>query len=285
MKCGGTVYECRARGIFRKDGVTPLAGDEVELTVVAGPGEQPSASSPEMGVAAVDSILPRLNSFNRPPIANVELLVLVCAAKKPDPSFLTLDKFTAAAERKNTELIICVNKIDLAVEEELAVFSQHYKNAYPVLFVSAKDGIGVEALKDALSGKKAALAGPSGVGKSSLTNLLLGDHKSAIGEISEKLRRGKNTTRHSELFDGDGYMLFDTPGFTSFENFGLEPEDAAGLFPEFEKHIGCCRFDDCRHISEPGCAVREAVEQGDISRGRYDSYMAIYKAAKEAKKY
>ena len=136
-----------------------------------------------------------------------------------------------------------------------------------------------------MSGKKAALAGPSGVGKSTITNLLLGGAMSRTGEISEKLRRGKNTTRHTELFKGDGFYIFDTPGFTSFENFGLEPAEISGLFPDFERFQGKCRFDDCRHMSEPECAVREAVKNGSISKGRYESYKEIYKAAEAAKKY
>ena len=285
VEAEGTVYECRARGIFRKDGITPLVGDEVEMGLIAGPFEQPSASSPEMGVGAVDKILPRLNSFERPPAANVELLILVAAVKRPAPSFLMLDRFAIAAEKKNAGLLICVNKTDLAREGELEAFEEHYKNAYPVLFICAKDGTGTDALINAVKGKKAALAGPSGAGKSTITNLLLGGAKSRTGEISEKLKRGRNTTRHTELFRGDGFYIFDTPGFTSFENFGTEPEEVSGLFPDFEGFLGKCRFDDCRHISEPDCAVREAVKNGSISKGRYASYIDIYKAAEAAKKY
>ena len=285
VESGGTVYECRARGIFRKDGITPLVGDDVEMSLVAKPFMQPSASSPEMGVGAVDKILPRINFFERPPVANIGLLILVASVKKPAPSFLMLDRFALAAEKKNAELLICVNKTDLADEGELEAFKEHYKNAYSVIFISAKDGLGIDALKEAVKGKKAALAGPSGVGKSTITNLLLGDVISRTGEISEKLRRGKNTTRHTELFKGDGFYLFDTPGFTSFENFGLEPAEISALFPEFEKYLGKCRFDNCRHISEPECAVREAVKSGAVSKGRYESYKEIYKTAEAAKKY
>ena len=275
----GTVYECRARGIFRKDGITPLVGDEVEMTVVAEPGQQPSASTPKMGVAAVDRILPRLNSFTRPPAANVELLVLVASVRHPAPSFLMLDRVTVTARKKGAELILCVNKTDLAEEEQLAELAEYYKNACVTHFISVKEEKGVEALKAALKGKKAALAGPSGAGKSSLANLLLGEQKSITGDISRKLQRGRNTTRHTELFAGDGFFLFDTPGFTSFEDQELASADVADLMPDIAPYAHSCRFSDCRHLAEPGCAVRQAVAAARISPGRYASYVQIYKDA------
>ena len=280
----GTVYECRARGVFRKGSLSPLVGDDVEMTVVAGPGEQPSASSPDMGVGAVDKVLPRANSFSRPPVANVDLMVIVVSVKDPAPSFPILDRVAVAAEKAGTDILICVSKTDLAEDDIFGRAKEHYAGAYPVLAVCARTGDGMEELRSHLYGKKAALAGPSGAGKSTLTNALMGREVSATVEISEKLKRGRNTTRHCELFRADGFFLFDTPGFTSFENEGLDPAEVAHLFPEFAEHADC-RFDDCRHVTEPDCGVRKAVEEGKISRGRYESYKEIYEAAVKAAKY
>ena len=280
----GTVYECRARGAFRKGGLSPLVGDEVEMTVVAGPGTQPSASSPEMGVGAVDRILERSCSFDRPPVANVDLMVIVVSVKDPAPSFRILARVPLAAEKAGTDILICVSKIDLAEDDILQRTLEHYRGAYPVLTVCAKTGEGMEELRALLKGKKAALAGPSGAGKSTLTNVLTGREVSATGDISEKLKRGRNTTRHCELFRADGFFLFDTPGFTSFENEGLDPAEIAHLFPDFAPYVDC-RFDDCRHISEPDCGVIKAVEEGKISRGRYESYKDIYETAVKAGRY
>ena len=280
----GTVYECRARGAFRKGSLSPLVGDDVEMTVVAGPGSQPSASSPEMGVGAVDKVIERKNSFERPPVANVDLMVIVASVKDPLPSFRILDKVALAAEQKNAEILVCVSKSDLDDEDIAESAKSHYKNAYPVCVVCARNGEGIEELRERLRGKRAALSGPSGAGKSTLINALLGQEISRTGEISEKLRRGRNTTRHCELFRGDGFFLFDTPGFTSFDNERIKSAEVASLFPEFAPYEGQCRFDDCRHISEPDCRVRQAVEEGSISRGRYESYKDIYNSALEAEK-
>ena len=280
----GTVYECRARGVFRKGSLSPLVGDEVEMTIVAEPGTQPSASSPEMGVGAVDRILPRTCSFQRPPVANVDLMVIVVSVKDPAPSFRILDRVALAAEKAGTDILICVSKIDLAEDDILQRTLEHYKGAYPVLAVCARTGEGMKELGKLLKGKKAALAGPSGAGKSTLTNALMGREVSATGEISGKLKRGRNTTRHCELFAADGFFLFDTPGFTSFENEGLDPAEISHLFPDFGPYADC-RFDDCRHISEPDCGIIKAVEEGKISRGRYESYKDIYEAAIKAGKY
>ena len=225
----GNIYECKAKGVFRKDGITPLAGDKVEIELN------------DDGSGTVSKILPRINSFDRPPVANVETFVLVAAAKDPLPSFLMLDRFCVMAEKANAELIICLNKEDLAENQMLSDFHKAYDNIYPLYIISAKTGNGVDKLKEAIKGKQVALAGPSGVGKSTLTNLLIGAGSSKTGEISERLARGKNTTRHTELFTGDGFFLFDTPGFTSFEAVLDNELELARYFPEFDKYLGKCK--------------------------------------------
>lgn len=270
---GGRVYECRARGVFKNRGITPLVGDDAQF-------EYDEAH--ESGL--VTEILERKNSFDRPPLANVDLLVIVMAAANPDPSFEILDRFLVTAEQKNVKALICVNKCDIAETETLDAFSE-YKGIYPVCFVSAKTGDGTDGLKESLAGMKAALAGPSGVGKSSLTNLLLGRSESETGDISRKSLRGKNTTRHTQLFAADGFMLFDTPGFTSFDASLDEDTGLDRLFPEMRPYIGSCRFDDCRHLKEPGCAVTEALSEGKISQRRYKSYTQLYDAIINLKKY
>lgn len=267
------LIECKARGVFRSMGLTPLAGDRVEISL----GDD--------GKGVIEELLPRLNSFERPPVANVETVVLVTSAKKPLPSFLTIDKFTVAVEKSGAELIMCLNKTDLAPEGFTEEFSEIYAKVAPVYPVCAKTGMGVDELKAALTGKQAALAGPSGVGKSTLTNLLAGENSSQTGEISRKSLRGKNTTRHTELFEGDGFFLFDTPGFTSFDVLNVESTELSGLFTEFNDYVNQCRFDDCAHLGEPDCGIKKAVEEGFISRSRYESYAAIYKELKEKEKY
>lgn len=274
------IYECKARGKFRKNGLTPMVGDRVELSL----DKDSEASDPSMLPGTVDRILPRFNEFDRPPIANVQTTVIVAAAKDPEPLTYVIDRMAVGAELKNTEILICLNKTDLESSEEIC---RIYQGIYPVYPVSAKNGDGLEALKAALKGKQAALSGPSGVGKSSLTKALLGDsaEKVQVGEISAKTLRGKNTTRHSELFAGDGFFLFDTPGFTSFETPELDENELDQYFPEFESFRGKCRFDNCRHLSEPECAVKDALSAGCIKKSRYESYKTMYKECKERRRF
>ena len=278
--CDGTIYECRARGLFRLDGVTPLAGDKVRFSVTGNMTQ--SGLYPE---GFVEEILPRLNAFDRPPCANVELLVLVTAAMNPAPSFDVIDRFLVSASCCGAEIVICVSKSELLDEEMRSELLARYGGIYPLVFTSAVKGEGVEELRSMIHGKQAALAGASGVGKSTLTNALLGEHTSAVGEISEKTARGKNTTRHTELFAGDGFWLFDTPGFTSFDVIDMEAEGLVLHFPEFTPYLGKCRFTDCTHISEPECAIRAGVRCGKINKKRYLAFKEMYLELKEKKQY
>lgn len=273
------IYECKARGVFRKRSLTPLVGDKVEISE----DKSSVASDSSMLAGVIESISPRLNEFDRPPIANVQTVIIVSAAKDPDPLSYIIDRMAVSAELKCAEIIICINKSDLADCNSLV---DCYSSIYPVFCVSVKSGEGIQNLKNAILGKQVALAGPSGVGKSSLTNALLGESGLAqVGDISEKTLRGKNTTRHSELFKGDGFFVFDTPGFTSFDTPQLDENDLDKYFPEFERCIGKCRYNDCTHTMEPDCKVKEELANGKISKSRYESYLAMYKELKERKKY
>lgn len=267
------VYECKARGIFRKDGVTPLAGDRVLMSVQ------------EDGSGSVDEILPRINVFDRPPVANVETMILVAAAREPEPNFPLLDRFCVMAEQKNCRIAVCVNKADIGDPDVLRRFRNVYGPVYPVFIVSTVTGEGAEELRAFLKGTQAALAGPSGVGKSSIANLLLRSDAMETGEISRKTLRGKNTTRHTELFDAGEFRLFDTPGFTSFELGEVEEAQLQHFFPEFAPYLGRCRFDNCRHLDEPGCAVAKAAADKKISRRRYASYKDMMKYLQQLEKY
>ena len=267
------VYECKARGIFRKDGVTPLAGDRVLMSVQ------------EDGSGSVDEILPRINVFDRPPVANVETMILVAAAREPEPNFPLLDRFCVMAEQKNCRIAVCVNKADIGDPDVLQRFRNVYGPVYPLFIVSTVTEEGAEELRAFLKGTQAALAGPSGVGKSSIANLLLRSNAMETGEISRKTLRGKNTTRHTELFDAGEFRLFDTPGFTSFELGEVEEVQLQHFFPEFAPYLGRCRFDNCRHLDEPGCAVAKAAADKRISRRRYASYKDMMKYLQQLEKY
>ncbi len=285
---GERVFQSKARGVFRKKGKTPLVGDRVTVEIQ------------EDGDAWITEIAPRRNAFIRPPVANVETLVLVLAAKRPDPLPLIADRFLVMAEAKNADIVIVINKEDLAAEAEIAALADIYRGLYPVFVISASEGTGLDGLKEALKGKIAALAGPSGVGKSTILNALIGRDVAETGETSERLGRGKQTTRASELYTlGNGTHLFDTPGFTSFsatmaagpvdEIEAMEAElterDLQFCFPEFAPYIGNCRFDNCLHRKEPDCAVREALDAGKIAPSRYGSYGTILEELRAKKRY
>ena len=273
---GLDIIEAKGRGIFKKDGITLAVGDRVELEIID--------EAEKKGV--INSIYPRKNQFIRPPIVNVDTFVVVFAASKPKPNLVLVDKFLVMAEMNDVEAVICINKSDLASQEELKEFRAVYEDIYPVIAVSAKTGDGMDELKKAVSGKTAALAGPSGVGKSTIINDLVPYANMETGSISEKTKRGKHTTRHAEIFNADGGgKIFDTPGFTSFEIMEAGEDNLMHYYPDIDRYTGSCYYDNCRHLKEPDCAVRGAVKAGKIHRLRYESYAANMEEIKNRKKY
>ena len=259
------IVSCRARGILRKQGNSPLTGDMVEITV-------------EKGKGMVEKILPRKNSFVRPAVANVDALVVFAANVNPVTEPFLIDRVAAIAGDQEVPVYLCVNKCDLDPAVDLV---RIYENAgFPVICTSAETGEGVEALAQLIEGKLVAFTGNSGVGKSSILNKLSPELNLATGEVSEKLGRGRHTTRHVELYRlGENTYVADTPGFSSFDTDQMEvilKENLQYAFPDFGKFIGKCRFDDCSHRKEPDCAVRVACENGEIEKSRYDSYLRLY---------
>ncbi len=266
VRCGPKTLECRAKGVFRNLGVSPLVGDRVEVRDIGG------------GEGLVSAILPRRNAFVRPAVANVDLLVFVASAVTPVTDPFLIDRVAAIAECAECGVAVCINKADLDPGDDLAEI--YAESGYPVLRTSAADGRGIERLREVLRGRICAFTGNTGVGKSSLLNALAPELELNVGEISRKLGRGKHTTRHVELFAlGDDTFVADTPGFASFDVDLMEPiakEDLQYAFPEFRPFIGQCRFRDCAHLKEPGCAVLQAVQDGKIHRSRHDSYERLY---------
>lgn len=269
------LIECRARGRFRREGESPMVGDRVRIIRTAEDAQKGS----------VDAILPRKNMFIRPPVANIDQLIITIAAANPEPNLLLADQLAVTAEAMGVHPVICVNKLDLNEEGAKAIAEIYQKAGYPVLLVSAREDVGTEQLKAVLQDKITALAGNSGVGKSSLLNCL-NSLELETGDVSRKTQRGRHTTRHTELFELPfGGYVFDTPGFSSYAAEGLRPEEVAALFPEIAKAEGGCRFSGCAHVAEPGCSVKEAVGRGEIAPSRYENYCAFYQAAKAAKKW
>lgn len=271
------IYECKAKGIFRNKNVKPLVGDNVNIEVL----------DERNKLGNITDIKTRTNELIRPAVANISQAMVVFAIAKPMPNLNLLDRFLVMMEKNDIETIICFNKVDLVSEEEMIKLRDIYvKAGYQVMFTSANAGTGVEEVRRMLEGKTTAFAGPSGVGKSSLLNALMPEANSRTGEISEKIQRGKHTTRHTEIFHlcEDTYIM-DTPGFSSLYVNDFEKEDLQHFFREFDKYFGQCRFALCAHENEPYCAVKEAVENGQISRLRYENYLLLYNEMKDKKKY
>lgn len=284
----GNIYECRARGIFRKDKIKPLVGDNVEISVIC---EQELTGN-------VDELLPRKNELIRPAAANVDQALVVFAVASPKPNLNLLDRFLISMEQQKIPVIICFSKIDLAEEEQLQELAKTYEGCgSKVKFLSVAKQEGVDEIRKLLNGKTTIVAGPSGVGKSSLTNVLQSGVKMEVGEVSQKIDRGKHTTRHTELIvlpaleqadseDGTaGSYFLDTPGFSSLYLKGIEYEELRDYFNEFLPYEPYCRFQGCMHLSEPDCAVKQALSEGKIHQSRYENYALLAGELKNVRKY
>lgn len=271
------VYACKAKGIFRNRKIKPLVGDDVRFTILDEADKEGN----------VEEILPRKNALIRPAVANVDQALVVFAAAEPDPNLNLLDRFLVMMERAGVPVTVCFNKVDLCQDGQAEAYKKIYTDAgYPVELISVRDDKGVEKIRSLLRGKTTVLAGPSGVGKSSLTNLLQPEARMETGAVSEKIKRGKHTTRHSQLFlvEEDTFML-DTPGFSSLYVADMEPEELKDYFPEFSHYEEGCRFLGCVHVGEKVCGVKAAVAEGKISSSRYEDYKLLYKELKEQRRY
>ena len=271
------IYECKAKGVFRNRNIKPLVGDDVEFMVL----------DEKEGTGNIDAILPRKNKLIRPAVSNVDQAVVVLAVTEPLPNLNLLDRFLVMMERQEIPVIICFNKIDLSGGKEIEELRAIYGPAgYTLHFISTYEAAGLEKLHELIAGKTTVLAGPSGVGKSSITNFLQPEARMETGVVSEKIKRGKHTTRHSELFFVEnGTYMMDTPGFSSMYIEDLEPNELKDYFPEFSEYEEECRFLGCIHVGEKVCGVKTAVADGKISRSRYDNYLLLYQELKDKRRY
>ncbi len=260
------VYECKARGKFRLDGTSPLVGDKVSFAIDTN------------GKGFIDKVFDRKNSFIRPAVANIDALVFVAANTNPVTDPFLIDRVSVIAEEADCDLIVCINKTDIDPADEL--YAIYTGAGFETLRTSTVTGEGIPELKAALKGKICAFTGNSGVGKSSILNSIVPEFNIEVAAVSNKLGRGKHTTRHVELYDiGDDTFIADTPGFASFDIEMMQTIDKRELqhdFRDFKMYIGNCRFNDCAHLKEPGCAVTEALQIGDIMPSRYQSYKRLY---------
>lgn len=272
--CG--VYECKAKGIFRNRKIKPLVGDNVDIEIL----------DQDKFLGNINEILPRTNELIRPASANIDQAMIIFAITNPEPNFNLLDRFLVMMDYQNVPTTICFNKVDLVDQAKMDELTKIYQGCgCNIIYISTYEKTGIDRVKEVLEHKTTVLAGPSGVGKSSLTNLILPDANMETGGIS-RIGRGRHTTRHSEIFNvhGDTYIM-DTPGFTSMNLPELEKEEIRFYFPEFTPYEGQCRFHGCVHVNEPDCQVKQAVQDHLISQNRYDSYVSIYNERKDQKKY
>ena len=271
------LYECKAKGVFRKEKIKPLVGDNVEIDILDETEKKGN----------IVEVLERKNELIRPAVANIDQALVVFAVTKPKPHFNLLDRFLIMMESKRIPVILCFNKKDIAKEPEIHHLKEIYESCgYQMIFTSALEKENIEKVKQLLRGKTTAIAGPSGVGKSSLINIFQPDANMETGTISEKIERGKHTTRHSELIciEEDTYIM-DTPGFSSLYTKDFEKEELKYYFTEFEPYEGKCKFQGCDHVHEPNCAVKAALEEGKIHHIRYENYLEMYNELKEKRRY
>jgi ribosome biogenesis GTPase len=271
------VYECKAKGIFRKNKIKPLVGDNVIITIL---DEQEKKGN-------IIEILERKNELIRPAVVNIDQALVIFAAAKPNPNFNLLDRFLIMMEKQNVRTIICFNKKDIVTQKELEELKNTYiRCGYEIIFTSAKKEEGIEEIGNLIRGKTTAVAGPSGVGKSSIINVLQPNASMKTGAISAKIERGRHTTRHSELIciEEDTYIM-DTPGFSSLYMNDFEKEELKDYFPEFTEFQEGCKFQGCMHINEPKCMVKNALEEGKISRIRYNNYVDMFQELKDKRRY
>ncbi|WIV10807.1 ribosome small subunit-dependent GTPase A [Proteiniborus sp. MB09-C3] len=276
VKVDDTVYECRARGLFRKSKITPLIGDRVLIKI-----------NKEDNTGYVEQILDRITELKRPPVSNVNQAVIVFAVQKPDPNLWLLDRFLLLASYQKLDVIICINKSDLDLDGKAdEIYDVYNKAGYRIIKTSCKTKEGIEEIRNLLKKKITVFAGPSGVGKSTLLNNIQANLKLQTGDISQKTSRGKHTTRHVELIELDlGGWVLDTPGFSTLDIDFLEEEELENFFIEISEKSTLCRFSGCCHNKELGCAVKEAVDNGEISKSRYDNYLSMLQEIKEIRRY
>lgn len=277
VKAQERLYECRARGLFREDNITPLVGDKVLIRI-----------NEEDGTGYIEEIMERKSELIRPPVANVTQAIIVMSIKKPDINFWLLDRFIILAEHQNLNIIICLNKVDLTKREEITSILDIYKNtSYPIVKTSTKTGEGIEDLKEYLKDQVTVVAGPSGVGKSSLLNQIKPGLELKTGDVSKKTTRGRHTTRHVELIDlGSNSYVLDSPGFSSLNlDFIESEEELSRYFNEIDEFATSCKFINCLHFKEPGCEVKKQVEKGRISPVRYENYLKFLEEIKSIRRY